>query len=159
PPAPARLSPGALAALAGRYRLESGGLVTLEAKGDALDASLRGSDAYAAWYGAAGEARARLRPLDERTQKIAAGGAAGDYGLLAAGGGDDAQADEVRKSAEEAMSERRSRLGSVTKCEVLGSVPVRESVDVTDVRVDLEKGSAFDRYVWRGDRLRALRAV
>jgi CubicO group peptidase (beta-lactamase class C family) len=159
PPPAARLAPGALATLAGRYRLESGGFVTLEAKDDALGASLVGPDAYAAWHAASAEARARLRGLDERAQKVAVRVCEGDYGPLAAAVGEEARADAVRKGEEEAMSERRSRLGPVKACAVLGTAPVRDGVDATDVRLDFERGSEFDRYVWRGDRLRAVRSV
>jgi CubicO group peptidase (beta-lactamase class C family) len=159
PPAAVRLSSESLKALAGRYHLDSGGDLTLEVEGESLTASLRGADAYAAWYGVVGEARAGLRALDERTGQVAGRALEGDYGPLVAAVGNAAQAEEVRRNEVQVMEERRSRLGAFRSHEVLGTAPVRDDVAATDVRLDFERGSVFNRYVWRGDRLLDVRAV
>jgi hypothetical protein len=159
PPVAVSLSAENLAALTGRYRLDSGSDVTLEVADEALTATLRGPEAYAAWYGVVGEARARLRALDERTGRVAGRALEGDYDPLVAAVGDVTAAEEVRRNEAEVMEDRRSRLGGFRGYEVLGTAPVRDDLAATDVRLDFERGSVFNRYVWRGDRLLDVRAV
>jgi CubicO group peptidase (beta-lactamase class C family) len=158
PPLAVPLAPEKLSVLAGSYRLESGGAVALKAEGDVLMASLRGPDAYAAWYGAVGDALSRLRALAERTAGVAGRSFEGDYGPLVMAVGP-SRAEPVRKGEVEVMEARRSRLGRFRGYETLGAAPVRDDLVAADVRLDFERGSAFNRYIWKGERLVGVRSV
>lgn len=157
PPPSVPLSAEKAAALSGTYRFDAGGEVTLRLQGDVVTASLRGSDAYAAWYGASGEARTRLRELEKRTTVAAGRSFEGDFGPIAGAAADADTAEEIRKDEIHVMKSRRSRLGAFRGFEILGTAPVRDDIDATDVRVDFERGSAFNRYIWKGEGLVAVR--
>jgi hypothetical protein len=51
------------------------------------------------------------------------------------------------------MESRRAQHGAFKTFEVLGTIARGPDLAVTDVRLDFERGSVFNRYVWRGGRL------
>ena len=163
PPAAVQLPAASLAAPAGRYKLATGGELALKVEGERLALSLRGPDAYAAWYGAAGDDLAHLRALDKKAEGILSRSVTGDYApLVAAAAGDAGRGrdpEEVRKAEAELMADRRSRLGAFQRFEMLGTMPVRGDIAVTEAELVFEKGTVFNRYVWRGEHLLEVRGV
>lgn len=152
PPQTVSISAEVVSALAGTYRLPSGGEVTLQPFDGLLVASLRGQDAYEAWYPTPEQAEA-LRSLTARIREVATKAFAGDYGPLHAAHGGDASREEVRAQETEMMEARQRRLGAFKGLEVLGTLARPDGFSVSEVRVDFERGSAYNRYVWREGRL------
>jgi hypothetical protein len=158
PPETVSVSAEAVKALAGTYRLPGGGEVTLRPEDGVLVATLRGQDAYEAWHPAPQDAEA-LRALTARTREISGKAFAGDYAPLHAAGEGGGSLDDVRAREAEMMEGRRARLGAFKGFEVLGTLARPNGLAVTEVRVDFERGSVYNRYVWRNGRLSDLQAT
>jgi CubicO group peptidase (beta-lactamase class C family) len=158
PPAAVSLPAEAVQGLAGTYRLPGGGEVTLRPGDGVLVAALRGQDAYEAWHPAPPDAEA-LRLLTARTREIAAKAFAGDYALLHAASDAGGSLDEVRARETELMEARRARLGAYKGHEVLGTFARPNGLAVSEVRVDFERGSVYNRYMWRNGRLSDLQGT
>lgn len=161
PPQVVELPQARLASLAGRWRLPKGGTIRLTADRKALSADPEDEEALAALEPASTPAQAeRLAKLSARTADIASRALKGDVAPLhQAFGGMGMSIDEIRRQESEMMRDRESRLGRFKGSAVLGSIPSGDQTAQTIVRLDFEKRSVYNIYVWGPARLLGIRAM
>jgi hypothetical protein len=148
PPAVATLSPEALRARAGRYRATSGAEVTVRAVDGGLEIAASDPAGFALLAGAPVGERQRCERLGARTADIAGRAFKGDpTGIHEALGGR-LDLEQIRQQEADLMRDREARLGSYHGHAVVGSVPYGEGRVETAVRVDFEKGSVYNRFLW-----------
>ncbi|HEX9186915.1 MAG TPA: serine hydrolase domain-containing protein [Vicinamibacteria bacterium] len=148
PPAVAALSPDALRARAGRYRGASGAEVRLTARDGGLAAEATEPLGFALLAGTPASERERYARLDARTADIAGRAFKGDpTGLHEALGGRRGL-EEIREQEAELMRDREQRLGPYRGYAVVGSAPYGGDRVETTVRVDFERRSVYNRFLW-----------
>ena len=148
PPAVVRLSPEALGARAGRYRAPSGAEVAVRAVENGLEIATSEPRGFALLAGVPAAERERYERLGARTADIAGRAFKGDpTGIHEALGGR-LGLEQIREQEAQLMRDREARLGSYRGHAVVGSVPYDEERVETVVRVDFERGSVYNRFLW-----------
>jgi hypothetical protein len=148
PPAVAQLSPEALRARGGRYRAPSGAEVTVRAAERALDVATPDPSGFALLAGVPAAERDRYERLDARTADIAGRAFKGDpTGIHEALGGR-LGLEQIRQQETELMRDREARLGPYRGFAVVGSSAWGGGRVETVVRVDFERGSVYNRFLW-----------
>jgi CubicO group peptidase (beta-lactamase class C family) len=148
PPAVKALSPEVLRARAGRYRASSGAEVDVRAAEGGLEVSASDPAGFALLGGGPAARRERFARLEARTVDIAGRAFKGDpTGVHEAFGGRFGL-EETRQREAQLMRDREARLGPYRGYSVVGSLPRGEGRVETVVRVDFERGSVYNRFVW-----------
>jgi len=148
PPPVAPLSPETLRSRAGRYRATSGAEVAVRAVEGGLEIATSEPAGFALLAGAPAGEGERYERLGARTADIAGRAFKGDpTGIHEALGGR-LDLDEIRQQEADLMRDRELRLGSYRGHALVGSVPYGEDRVETVVRVDFEKGSVYNRFLW-----------
>jgi CubicO group peptidase (beta-lactamase class C family) len=159
PPRIVDVAPGSLARFAGEWRLPQGGTLTLAAEGPALSVRPEGQDAFSALAASPPAEAARLAELASRTAGIAARSFAGDVTLLHEAMGGGITIEQVRAQQANMMRDREARLGSFRGSAAVGAIPRDEETVRVFVRLDFEKGSVYDVYLWGPRRILGLRGT
>ncbi len=159
PPRVIGIAPERLAALAGEWRLANGGTLTLAADGGALLVRPATPDAFAALSSVSPVQAARLAELSARTAEIAARAFAGDVAPLHEAMGGSMPIEAVREQEAAMMRDREGRLGTFKGSAAIGSMPRDADTVRTFVRLDFEKGSVYNVYLWGPKRILALRGT
>jgi len=159
PPAVVTLSPEVLAARAGRYRAPSGAEVAVRAVEGGLEVTGSDPAGLALLAGVPAAERERYARLGARTADIAGRSFKGDpTGIHEALGGHK-DLEEIRQQDAELMRDREERLGPFRGYALVDASPYGEGRVETAVRVDFEKGSVYNRFLWGpGDALVGLQA-
>ncbi len=148
PPAVAALSPEALRARAGRYHAASGAEVAVRAVEGGLDIAASDPAGFALLAGVPAAERERYEHLGVRTADIAGRSFKGDpTGIHEALGGR-LDLEQIRQQDAQLMRDRVERLGPYRGYAVVGSSPYAEGRVETAVRVDFERGSVYNRFLW-----------
>jgi CubicO group peptidase (beta-lactamase class C family) len=148
PPAVAPLSPEALRARVGRYRATSGAELGVRVVDGGLEIAASEPVGFALLAGVPAAERERYERLAAGTADIAGRAFKGDpTGIHEALGGR-LGLEQVREQEAELMRDREARLGPYRGYAVVGSVPYGEGRVETVVRVDFEKGSVYNRFLW-----------
>ncbi len=148
PPAVARISAGALRARAGRYRAASGAELAVRAVESGLEIATSEPIGFALLAGVPTVERERYARLGARTADIAGRAFKGDpTGIHEALGGR-LGLEQIREQESQLMRDREARLGPYRGHAVVGSLPYGEGRVETAVRVDFEKGSVYNRFLW-----------
>ena len=148
PPAATALPPVSLRARAGRYRTPSGTEVEVRAAEGGLEVAASDPAGFALLAGVPAAQRGRYARLEARTADIAGRAFKGDpTGVHEAFGGRFGL-EETRQREVQLMRDREERLGPYRGYAVVGSVPRGEGRVETAVRVDFERGSVYNRFVW-----------
>jgi len=159
PPPVVDLAPDRLNAFAGEWRLPQGSTLTLAADGSALAVIPAGQEAFSALASASPAQAARLADLSRRTAEIAAKCFAGDVTLLhdAMGGG--MTLEEMRAQEADMMRDREFRLGKYKGSAAVGAIPRDADTVRVFVRLDFEKRSVYNVYLWGPRRILGLRGT
>lgn len=159
PPRVADVAPERVAALAGAWRLPTGGTVAIETDGHALLVRPSGQDAFTALASAPPAVAARLAEISARTAGIAARAFAGDVAGLHEAMAGGMPLDQMREREAGMMRDREARLGAFKGSAVVGSIPRDSETVRTFVRLDFEKGSVYNVYLWGPQRILGLRGT
>jgi CubicO group peptidase (beta-lactamase class C family) len=159
PPLAVTLDPKLLAPRAGRYALAGGGALMVTAQDGGL--ALRPVDerGFAALAGAAAGSATRLAELTARTADVAGRAFKGDVSGLHEAMGGRLPLEQLREQEAEMMADREQRLGSFRGFVALGSAPRGEGRIASVVRLDFERRSVFNVYLWEGDRIVGIRGM
>ena len=148
PPRAVALSADTLRARAGRYRSPSRAEVEVRVAEGGLELLASDPAGFTLLAGGPASERERYASLDARSADIAGRAFKGDpTGLHEAFGGR-MGLEEIRQQEAELMRDREARLGPYRGSAVVGSSPRGEGRVETAVRVDFEKGSVYNRFVW-----------
>ena len=148
PPAVVPLSPEALRARAGRYRAASGPEVTVRTVEGGLELLAEGPAGCALLAGVPASERERYERLGARTVDIAGRAFKGDpTGLHEALGGR-RSLEEIKEQEAELMRDREARLGAYRGFALVYSSSYGEGRVETAVRVDFERASVYNRFLW-----------
>jgi len=160
PPAVIDVPPARIAALAGSWSLPRGGVLTLAVDGRALVARPGDAEGLAALAPPPSAAQAeRWAMLTAKTADIAARSFKGDMAGLAEAMGGDMTIAELRETEAGMMKDRESRLGAFAGSAVLGTAPLGDDTVQTIVRLNFEKASVYNVYVWGPRRLLGIRGM
>jgi hypothetical protein len=159
PPAVVEVAPERLAAFAGEWRLPQGGALAIAVDGSALSVRPAGQDAFSALAAAPPAQAARLADLSRRTGDIAAKAFAGDVTALHEAMGGDLTLDGMRAQEAGMMRDREGRLGKYKGSAVVGAMPRDGDTVRVFVRLDFEKGSVYNVYLWGPRRILGLRGT
>ena len=159
PPRVVDVAPDRVQALAGEWRLPKGGTLALAADGPALQVTPAGQEAFSALASAPPAQAARLADLSTRTAEIAAKAFAGDVTALheALGGG--MSLEQVRAQEADMMRDRESRLGKYKGSAAVGAIPRDADTVRVFVRLDFDKRSVYNVYLWGPTRILGLRGT
>jgi hypothetical protein len=97
--------------------------------------------------------------LTARTADISSRAFKGDVAGLHEAMGGDMPIDAVREQEAGMMRDRESRLGAFKGSAVLGTLPREGDTAQTIVRLDFEKASVYNVYVWGPQRLLGIRGM
>jgi CubicO group peptidase (beta-lactamase class C family) len=148
PPAVVTLSPETLGARVGRYGGTSGAAVVVRVVEGGLELSAADPAGFALLAGVPAAERERYERLGARTEDIAGRAFRGDpTGIQEALGGRLGR-EQIRQQEAELMRDREERLGPFRGYAVVGSIPYGEGRVETAVRVDFERGSVYNRFLW-----------
>jgi CubicO group peptidase (beta-lactamase class C family) len=159
PPRVVDVAPARVAALAGEWRLPQGGTLTVAADGGALLVRPGGQEAFSALAAVSPAQAARLADVATRTAEIAARTFAGDLSSLHEAMGGAMPLDEMRAQETNMMRDRETRLGKFKGSAIAGAIPRDEETIRVFVRLDFEKGSVYNVYLWGPRRILALRGT
>lgn len=159
PPRVVSVAADRLQALAGEWRLPGGGVLSVAVHDGALDVRPRGQEAFAALAALPPARAAWAAEVSTRTAEIAAKAFAGDVTGLHEAMGGVMSLEEIRAQEADMMRDRESRLGKFRRSAVVGALPRDAETLRVFVRVDFEKRSVFNVYVWRGQRILGLRGT
>jgi len=159
PPPVTSVAPDRLASLAGRWKLPKGGTVTVERDGTGLGVRVTDPEAFAAMFPTPQGQEERYAQLTARTAEVTARAFRGDLAGLQQAMGGDASLQRLQEQEAALRRDRESRLGRFVTSAVLGTVPREEDTVQTLVRLDFEKGSVFNIYIWGPRRLLGVRAT
>jgi CubicO group peptidase (beta-lactamase class C family) len=148
PPRVAAVADGSLRSREGRYRSGQGAEVVVAAAEGGLDLSATDAAGSALLAGARAERRERLERLSARTAEIAGRAFKGDAGGVHEAFGGRLGLEEIRDRETRLMRDRESRLGPYRGYAVVGSESRGEGRVETAVRVDFERGSVYNVFVW-----------
>jgi CubicO group peptidase (beta-lactamase class C family) len=159
PPRVVDLAPDRVQALAGEWRLPGGGTLTLAADGPALEVTPAGQEAFSALASASPAQAARLADLSTRTADIAAKSFAGDVTALHEAMGGGMNLEQMRAQEADMMRDRESRLGRFKGSAAIGAIPRDADSVRVFVRLDFEKRSVYNVYLWGPKRILGLRGT
>jgi CubicO group peptidase (beta-lactamase class C family) len=159
PPLIVDVEPQGVAAFAGEWRLPQGGTLRLAADGTALAATPGSSEAFSALAAVSPAQTARLADLSRRTADIAAKSFAGDLSSLHEAMGGGVPLEDMRAQQANMMRDRVSRFGAFKGSAAVGAIPRDEETTRVFVRLDFEKGSVYNVYLWGPRRILALRGT
>lgn len=159
PPRVVDIAPERLQALAGEWRLPQGGTLTLLADRSGLAVTPAGQEAFSALAAAAPAQAARLADLSRRTAEIAAKAFAGDVTPLHEAMGGGMTREEMRAQEADMMRDRESRLGKYKGSAAVGAIPRDADTVRVFVRLDFEKRSVYNVYLWGPQRILGLRGT
>ena len=148
PPAVATISPETLRVRAGRYRAPSGAELEVRAVDGGLEIVTTEPAGFALLAGVPAGEGERYARLGVRTADIAGRSFNGDpTGIHEALGGR-LDLEQIRQQDAQLTRDREARLGPYRGFAVVGSSPYGGGRVETTVRVDFEKGSVFNRFLW-----------
>lgn len=148
PPAVVTLSPEVLRSRAGRYRARSGAEVAVRAVEGGLEVTASDPAGFALLAGVPAAERERYERLGARTADIAGRSFKGDpKGIHEALGGRK-DLEQIRQQDAELMRDREERLGPFRGFALVDASPYGEGRVETAVRVDFERGSVYNRFLW-----------
>ncbi|MCX6546105.1 MAG: serine hydrolase [Acidobacteria bacterium] len=153
PPVVVTVTPETLAPLAGRWTLPGGGAIAIAADGNALAVRADDQEAMAALVSPPAGQAERFAQLTSRTADISSRSFKGDRSGLREAMGGERTLEDVKTQEAGMMRDREQRLGRFVKSAVLGTVPRGGDTVQTIVRLDFEKASVFNIYVWGPRRL------
>jgi CubicO group peptidase (beta-lactamase class C family) len=159
PPAVVNMAPERLAPLTGRWVLPKGGAITIAADGNALAVRVGDLEAMSALAPPPAGQAERFAQLTVRTADISSRSFKGDVTGLHEAMGGDMPLEEVKTQEAGMMRDREGRLGRFVKSSVLATVPREGDTVQTIVRLEFEKASVFNIYVWGPRRLLAIRGT
>jgi CubicO group peptidase (beta-lactamase class C family) len=159
PPRVVDVAPARLRAFAGEWRLPQGGTLTLAVDGQALAVTAAGQEAFSALAAAAPAQASRLADLAKRTAEIAAKSFAGDVTALHEAMGAGMTLEEMRAQEADMMRDRESRLGKFIGSAAVGAIPRDADTVRVFVRLDFEKRSVYNVYLWGPQRILGLRGT
>ena len=159
PPRVVDVAPDRVQALAGEWQLPQGGTLTLAAEGSALAVTPAGQEAFSALASAPPAQAARLADLSRRTADIAAKSFAGDVTALHEAMGGGMPLEQIRAQEADMMRDRESRLGKYKGSAVVGAIPRDADTVRVFVRLDFEKRSVYNVYLWGPQRILGLRGT
>jgi CubicO group peptidase (beta-lactamase class C family) len=159
PPAVVHVAPDRLAPLAGRWVLPKGGAITIAADGNALAVRADDPEAMSALAPPPAGQAVRFAQLTARTADISSRSFKGDVSGLHEAMGGDMPLDDVKAQEAGMMRDREGRLGRFVRSSVLGTVPREGDTVQTIVRLEFEKASVFNIYVWGPRRLLGIRGT
>ncbi len=153
PPERVTVTPQALAAAAGEYRLADGSRLTLRVANGRLMAEAVGQQAYGLLVNGDTTSPPGAAEANARALGIVQGLVAGNIGpLLAAIGEGGPDSAEVARQEADLMTGRRERLGAFRSAEVVGSLRGPEGGLRTTVRLNFERGGATNIYTFNRSR-------
>ncbi len=153
PPVVVNIAPATLAALAGRWVLPGGGTITMAVDGGALAARADDREAMMALIPSPAGQAERYANLTTRTGEIAARAFRGDVAGLHEAMGGQMPIEDVKARESGMMRDREGRLGRFVKSTALATVSREDDTVQTIVRLDFEKASVFNIYIWGPRRL------
>ena len=159
PPRVVDVAPDRLQALSGEWRLPQGGTLSVAADGAALSVRPTGQEAYTVLAAASPAQAARLAELSARTADMAAKSFAGDVAPLHEAMGGSMPLEEVRAQEADMMRDRESRLGKFKGSAAVGAIPRDAETVRVFVRLDFEKRSVYNVYLWGPTRVLGLRGT
>jgi CubicO group peptidase (beta-lactamase class C family) len=159
PPLAVALDSTVLSPRAGRYRLAGGGGLALAAQDGGLAVRPVDAAGFAALAGAAASSATRLAELTTRTADIAGRAFKGDVSGLHQAMGGRRPIEDLRAQEAGMMADRERRLGAFKGFTVLGSAPRSEGRIASVVRLDFERRSVFNVYLWEDDRIVGIRGM
>jgi hypothetical protein len=159
PPAVVEAAPERVAAYAGQWRLPKGGALTLAVDGKALSIQPSSAEAFAALAPASPGQAARLAEISARTADVSSRAFKGDVSGLHEAMGGQMPIEEMRSQGTNMMRDREARLGKFLGSAVLGVMPRDEDTAQAFVRLDFEKGSVYNVYVWGPRRILGIRGM
>ena len=159
PPRVVDVAPDRLSAVAGEWRLPQGGSLSVTADGAALSVRPAGQEAFSALAAAAPAQAVRLADLAKRTADIAAKSFAGDVAALYEAMGGGMPLEEMRAQEVDMMRDRESRLGKYKGSAAVGAIPRDADTVRVFVRLDFEKRSVYNVYLWGPQRILGLRGT
>jgi CubicO group peptidase (beta-lactamase class C family) len=159
PPAVVEVAPDGVAAYAGQWRLPKGGVLTLAVDGKALSIQPSSAEAFAALAAPTPGQAERLADLSKRTAEIAAKSFTGDVAALHEAMGGGMPIEQIRSQEAGMMRDREGRLGKYKGSAVVGAMPRDEDTVRVFVRLDFEKASVYNVYLWGPQRILGLRGT
>jgi CubicO group peptidase (beta-lactamase class C family) len=148
PPHKVAVTATALQSVAGTYRASDGSTLTLRVEGDKLLADAAGPMTYLLSVTGDTVSSPRAAAANEKSAAIVAALVRGDVGPLHAALDEAPDTTELGRQERGMMADRVSRWGSFRSFAVLGTVPLPQGPVQTTVRVDFERGTATNIYVW-----------
>jgi CubicO group peptidase (beta-lactamase class C family) len=155
PPAVVEATPERVAAYAGQWWLPKGGALTLAVEGQALSIQPSSAEAFAVLAAPSPGQAARLAEVS----KISARSFAGDVTALHEATGGQMPIEQIRSQEAGMMRDREGRLGKYKGSAVVGAMPRDEDTVRVFVRLDFEKGSVYNVYLWGPQRILGLRGT
>jgi len=159
PPAVVTIAPERLRALAGRWILPKGGAMTIAVEGDALALRAEDPDAMSALAPPPAGQAERFAQLTVRTGDIASRSFKGDVAGLHEAMGGEMPLEQVKAQEAGMMRDREERLGRFVKSTALATVPREGDTVQTIVRLDFEKASVYNIYIWGPRRILGIRGM
>jgi hypothetical protein len=159
PPAVIDLEPSKAEGHAGAWVLGDGARLTVARDGAALLVSPADAGGFAALNPVSTQDAARFAEITARTAEIASRAFAGDVGALheALGGG--MPLEEVKQQEASMMRDREARLGKFLRSSPLGTMRRDGETVRTIVRLEFERGTVYNVYLWGPRRILGLRGA
>ncbi len=159
PPAVIDLDPSKVEPHAGTWATTDGARLTVSRDGAALLVSPSDPAGFAALNPVPAQDAARFAEITARTAGIAARALAGDVTALheALGGG--MSLDDVRQQEASMMRDREARLGKFVRSAPLGSMRRDADTVRTIIRLEFERGTVYNVYLWGPRRILGMRGA
>ncbi|HEV8410770.1 MAG TPA: serine hydrolase domain-containing protein [Gemmatimonadaceae bacterium] len=151
PPKKVNATAAELNAMAGEFRASDGSTLTLRVEGDRLLADPRGQMAYTLAMTGDTASSPRTAAASAKSAAIVAALVRGDIAPLRSALDEAPDSAELGRQERGMMADRASRWGAYKSFAVLGSVQLPQGPVQTTVRVDFERGTATNIYVWNRD--------
>ncbi len=151
PPRAVAADAAALAAMAGTWRLPSGGRVTFTVTPRGLVADAAGQDAWALVHNGDTASAPMAAALNAKARVIADAAVRGDVKPLVAELDGGPPPEEVERQEAQLMAGRRERWGDLKSVDVLGTARDPAGFLMTTVRLMFERGAATNLYGWNRD--------
>jgi CubicO group peptidase (beta-lactamase class C family) len=148
-----------VAARGGRWVFPNGGVVVVAANGSGLTLKAEDAAAFSALNQPPAAVKERYAQVTARTADITARAFRGDVSGLREAMGGDMPVEEMRAQESSMMREREARLGAFVRSSVLGTMAREEDTVQAVVRLDFEKGTVYNVYVWGPRRLLGIRGM
>jgi CubicO group peptidase (beta-lactamase class C family) len=159
PPRVVDLSPQRIATFAGEWRLPKGATITLTVDAAALSVRPGNQEAFSALAAATPTQEARLAELSTRTADIAAKAFAGNVTALHEAMGGGMPIENMQAQEADMMRDREARLGKYKGSAAVGAIPRDSDTIRVFIRLEFEKGSVYNVYLWGPKRILGLRGT